>query len=96
MAKTQTEQPKAEAKQPGKPPVENIRFGGVTASIWANPTKDGRTFYTVTFERAYKDGDKWANTKTFRMHDLPKLALVANKAFEKIPTIGKDAVDEEE
>ncbi len=43
------------------PRLRKVRVGPVTASIWENKT-DKATFYNVTFERRYKDGDEWKNS----------------------------------
>ena len=48
FTKTKTE------KQPANPPVAKLRDGLVSASIWERQTEKG-TFYSVTFERRYKD-----------------------------------------
>ncbi|NJL44473.1 MAG: hypothetical protein HC945_04145 [Nitrosarchaeum sp.] len=69
------------------PPVKKFRAGALTATIWenTNTTSDGRTegYRTVTFERSYKDKDNsWKTTNTLRMNDLPRAALVLQKAYE--------------
>jgi len=59
--------------------------GAVSATVWDNETvKDGETvkFNTISIDRRYKDGEEWKSTSSFRIQDLPKMALVANKAFE--------------
>ena len=66
----------------------NKRFstGAICATVWDNETvKDGETvkFNTISIERRYKDEkDEWKSTSSLRINDLPKMALVANKAFE--------------
>ena len=60
--------------------------GAISATVWDNETvKDGETvkFQTISIDRRYKDEkDEWKSTSSFRIQDLPKTALVANKAFE--------------
>lgn len=67
-------------------PVKEFRAGNVRAAVWEREaTKDGRTFKTfnVSVEKSYKkkDSDEWATTNSYNFQDLPKLALVAQKAF---------------
>jgi hypothetical protein len=66
-------------------PVAQVRFYPVTAAIWKNPTKDGKTFYSVTFDRSYKDeAGKYQHTDSFSGTDLLVLAKVADLAHTKI------------
>jgi hypothetical protein len=70
--------------QPGNKPVDKIRIGAVTASIWNNPSEKG-DFYSVTFERSYKgEGDAWKSSQSFRRDDLLELAKAADKAHDRI------------
>jgi len=66
-----------------RPPVEKIRIGNVTASIWSNSSEKGE-FHTVTFERSYKDGQEWKTSHNFGQNDLLELAKAADKAHDKI------------
>lgn len=70
-------------------PEEKFRAGGITATIWKNNGKDKEgnptTFKTIAIERNYTDKEgKWQATSSFRIIDLPKVALVANKAYEHL------------
>jgi hypothetical protein len=64
-------------------PVQKIRHGAVSASIWRQETVKGPMF-NVTFQRAYKDGDVWKNSGSFGRRDLLVIALIAARAFEWI------------
>lgn len=64
-------------------PVQKIRHGAVSASIWRQETVKGPMF-NVTFQRAYKDGDTWKNSGSFGRRDLLVIALIAARAFEWI------------
>lgn len=69
----------------GNKPEKKFRAGAVSATIWKNTgKKDGDEFEyrTVSIDRNYKDGDDWKTTNSFRVNDLPKLANVANKAYD--------------
>jgi len=70
-----------------KQPEKKFSTGAISATVWKNEgkSKDGteREFNSVSLERRYKDkDDKWQSTTSLRVSDLPKVALVANKAFE--------------
>jgi len=61
--------------------------GAMCATIWNNEGTDGEgkptEFKTISIERRYKDRDgNWKSTSSLRVNDLPRLVLVANKAFE--------------
>jgi hypothetical protein len=76
-------------------PEKKFRAGSVAATVWANEiaSKTGEkvTFKTITLERSYKDKDgKWKNTGSFRINDLPRAALVLNKAYEYLVFKEKD------
>jgi len=76
----------AQKKEPEtkKPPVGKVRVGSVTASIWEN-TKDSKIFYSVTFERRYKDGDgNWKSSDSYGPGDLLELAKAADRAHSQI------------
>lgn len=68
-------------------PLKKFRAGPVSATIWQNngQGKDGMpyNYSTVKLERCYKDKNgEWQNTASMRFNDLPRAALVANKAYE--------------
>lgn len=62
-------------------PVHEIRLGSIKAAIWKNQAGE-ITLHNVTFARLYKDGDAWKSSDSFGRDDLPKLATVAQKAYE--------------
>ena len=67
--------------KPQKPrPVHTERIGAVSASIWPNSGGDGRTFYSITFERMYRDGNETKNTTSFNHDDLLNVAKVCERA----------------
>jgi hypothetical protein len=70
-------------------PEKKFRASPISATIWTNEvkTKEGETrlYRTVSVERTYKDKDgAWKSTTSLRTQDLPKAALVINKAYEYI------------
>ena len=70
------------ASNPQKPrPIHTEKIGPLSASIWSNPTSEGRTFYSVTFERTYRaEGDELKNASSFNQDDLLNVAKLAERA----------------
>ena len=68
-------------------PEKKFSCGSISASIWAN-TKvvngEAVKFYSVTINKAFKEGDEWKYTNSFNIEDLPKVALVATEAYKYI------------
>ncbi|MCP3682508.1 MAG: hypothetical protein GY861_07435 [bacterium] len=65
-----------------KQPEKKYRAGAVSVTIWRNETEKG-SYYSVQLERSYKDKeDNWKKTGSLRANDLPKAALLLNKAYE--------------
>ncbi len=74
-------------KAKGVAPEKKFRAGAVSATIWKNKNKSKSgeevEYMTVSLDRNYKDkDDKWQSTHSMRINDLPKAALVVNKAYE--------------
>jgi hypothetical protein len=68
-------------------PLHTEKIGALSASIWSNTTGEGRTFYSVTFERAYRgDGNERKTSSSFNHDDLLNLAKLAERAEAYIAT----------
>ena len=70
-------------------PIKEFRAGQIKATIWENEKKSGKgetvKYKSVNIEKSYKDDDgNWKTSNTFFREDIPKLQLVAAKAFEYI------------
>lgn len=67
-------------------PVKKFRSGGVSAAVFENPVDvNGAQVkkFSVQIQRTYKDKDgEFQRTNSFGENDLPKLALVAQRAYE--------------
>jgi len=79
-------------------PIKDFRSGGIQASVWRNEVeRDGQTLvrHSVRIQKQFRteDGD-YENTDYYFRDDLPKLILVAQKAFEYIAL--KESRDAEE
>jgi hypothetical protein len=67
-----------------KKPAAKVSLHPVSAAIWRNENPTG-VFYSVTFERSYKDdAGKWQSSATFNASDLLLLAKVADQAHSEI------------
>lgn len=77
-------------------PAAKITMFPITAAIWRNE-KDGRPFYSVSFQRAYKDGEgNRQYTDSFGGGDLLLLAKVADLAHSEVEKLrGADRASQE-
>lgn len=65
-------------------PVDTLRFGALTATIWRNETEAGHR-YNTTIERRYQDDDgNWHSTNSFGRDHLLLLAKLADRAHTRI------------
>ena len=72
---------------PANPPIAKLRIGLINASIWQRIT-DEHTFYSVTFERRYRDDQgNWHFTKSFNPEDLLILSKLADQVHTEITII---------
>jgi hypothetical protein len=69
-------------------PIKNFRSGNIQASIWRNEVdKDGQTVvrHSVRIQKQFRDDDgDYKESNYYFRDDIPKLILVAQKAFEFI------------
>ena len=66
-------------------PEKKFSTGAISATIWKNTLqKDGKTmeFSTINLQRSYQKDGQWQSTSSLRINDLPKAALVLQKAYE--------------
>jgi hypothetical protein len=68
-------------------PEKKFSTGVISATVWNNKAvqKDGQPgeYKTISLQRRYKDkAGIWQSTSYLRVNDLPKAALVINKAYE--------------
>lgn len=69
-------------------PIKDFRCGNCQASVWRNEVeKNGQTVvrHSVRIQKRFrKDDGDYQDTNYYFRDDLPKLILVAQKAFEFI------------
>lgn len=67
-----------------KKPAARVTLHPVSCAIWRNQNPKG-VFFSVTFERSYKDeAGKWQTASTFNASDLLLLAKAADLAHSEI------------
>ena len=75
-------------------PEKKFNCGSISASIWANTkvvNSETVKLYSVTMNKAYKEGEEWKYTNSFNIEDLPKVALVANEAYKYVKLKSTDS-----
>lgn len=74
-------------------PERKFRAGALSATIWVNNGKNASgepvEYRTISIERNYTDKEgKWQSSNSLRINDLPKAALVMQKAYEYLVYAG--------
>lgn len=72
-------------------PVDELRLGRITATIWRNRGKDDKTFHNVQLTRLYRDGENWMRTTSFGRDDLLVVAKLADLAHTRIHELRAEA-----
>ena len=67
-----------------KKPAHKIRDGRLSATLWANQTKEGATIYSVSFSRLYNVGEQLRDSASFSRDDLLRVAKLASEAHSWI------------
>jgi hypothetical protein len=57
-------------------PVHRIRYGNVSAAVWANNSQAGY-FFNTTFNHVFREGQNWGESHSFQDFDLPNLSKAA-------------------
>ena len=79
-------------------PVAVFRSSGISASVFKNRAKtEDRTtsFYKVSLQRTYNDGEKWKTTGSLSRNDLPIAALLLQKAWDFVVEAENTRQDDE-
>jgi hypothetical protein len=69
-------------------PEKKFSTGAISATIWNNKAVQQKTgeavaYKTISLQRRYQDKQgEWKSTNYLRLNDLPRAALVLNKAYE--------------
>lgn len=78
-----------------KLPEKKFRAGAISITIWRNETAKG-SYCTAQLDRSYKDkNNEWKRTASMRLSDLPKAALLLDKAYEYLVLKNQGATEKE-
>ena len=80
-AQTKTKYEYQIEQAPKTQPAHQIRSRSVKAALWKNETDKG-TFYNLTLERLYKDGEVWKSASSFGLGDTADIESVLKQARE--------------
>ncbi len=89
-----------EKTKSGNTPIKKFKAGAISATIWENQSQNKQgeeiSYNSVSFDRTYKDvNGEWQKTNSLRTSDLPKAALVLNKAYEFLALNRPEAAETE-
>jgi hypothetical protein len=77
-----TEDP-AQAANAGPAPEHKVHYGRVDVAVWRRQADDGRTWYSFTVSRSYKDrDDTWQRTTSLDEEDLLPAAKALERAYD--------------
>lgn len=65
-------------------PIHRIRLSTLSVAIFENETDGGQIFYNTQFNRSYRSGDSWKQTRSFGKDDLLNLAKLSDLAHSWI------------
>lgn len=73
-------------------PLDKIKDGMISATIWQNETDEGKTRYSVSIARSYTDAnDQWHETNSFSTLELLIVSRLAQKAYDRIAVLKEEA-----
>jgi hypothetical protein len=63
-------------------PAHRIQDGTLKVVIWRNTSTEGKTYYSATPQRSYKNGDDtWKETDSLNADDLLAMAELLREAY---------------
>jgi len=75
-----------------QPPIDKLRSGNLTATIWLNFDAKSNPFFSCTLARSYTDQDEnWHETTSFGRSDLLRVAKLADQAHSRIEELVQQA-----
>lgn len=64
-------------------PAKRFRLGSIHLSIWPNTDRKGRTFYTTTIGRSFRDEKgEWRDSGSLRPSDMPVVRTLTTQAMD--------------
>ncbi len=77
-------------------PTKKFTVGGIQVAVWENQGKEGKSYYSISFEKRYMDKEgNWKSTTSLKANDLPKAVLALEKAFEFV-SLKEPSLDEKQ
>lgn len=78
-------------------PAKRFRLGAIQLNVWPNRDRAGRSYYTATIGRSYRDDKgKWSDTGSLRPSDLPVVRSLTAKALDWITANPVEATAEKQ
>lgn len=71
-------------------PIEKLRDGLITATIWRNQTQGG-DMYAVSIIRSYKADDDWKQSTSYTPRETLRVANLARRAYDRIEQLKAEA-----
>jgi hypothetical protein len=63
-------------------PAMKLRDGTLQVLIWRNTSTEGKTYYSITPQRSYRDGgDTWRNTDSLNADDALPMAELLRESY---------------
>jgi hypothetical protein len=63
-------------------PAHKLKDGCLQVCIWRNTSTEGRTYYSATTQRSYRQGDEtWKETDSLNECDLLAMAELLREAY---------------
>ena len=72
-------------------PVDEVKLGRITATIWRNRTTDEGIFYSTQITRLFRRETNWDRAPSFGRDDLLTVAKVADMANTRIHELQAEA-----
>ena len=91
MTKTATKKMEVAGKMPvesetndSSQPIWKTQHNRVQGAMWKHLQDDGKTRFTISISRSYKDDDKWKSVHYFDRKDLKDVQAICDEAEEEI------------
>lgn len=65
-------------------PIQTLRDGLLTATIWRNENKDRKAFYNVRIVRSYLKDEAWQEASSYSGAELLRLSRLSQAAYDAI------------
>lgn len=76
-----------QTREPGddsRRPVWERRMGRITCSVWSQQNDQGKTWYSVSISRIYREDNSWKRSNSYGLNDLPLITRLSEMAMDWI------------